>query len=79
MYIDAMNQAVEVSILKVIDGVKGMMQYISKQLDDREKKFAVIGKEWRAVVYCLRKLRLYLQVEYWKGKKNIPPEMLYMS
>ena len=42
------------------DGIERVIQYVSHQLNDSQRKWATIEREAFAIVYCLKKLRPYL-------------------
>lgn len=60
LYTDACDYAVGGILVQEVDGVERVIQYVSKKLDDRQKKWPVIEKEGWGVIYCLKKLRAYL-------------------
>ena len=42
------------------DGVERIIQYVSDQLNDTQRRWASVEREAYAIVYCLKKLQLYL-------------------
>ena len=61
LYTDASLYAVGGVLVQERDGVEKPIQYISKQLTEGQRKWSAIEREAFAVIYALRKLRLYLQ------------------
>ena len=61
LYTDACNYAVGGILVQVDDsGVERVVQYVSHQLSETQRRWATIEQEAYAVVYCLVKLRPYL-------------------
>ena len=61
LYTDACNYAVGGILVQDDDsGVERVVQYVSHQLSETQRKWATIEQEAYAVVYCLLKLRPYL-------------------
>ena len=61
LHTDACGYAVGgVLVQKDDDGLERVIQYVSHQLQESQRKWATIEKEAYAIVYCLTKLRPYL-------------------
>ncbi len=61
LYTDACDYAIGgILVQEDDDGIERPIQYISAQLTNTQRKWAVSEKECFAVVYCLDKLRCYL-------------------
>ena len=61
LYTDACNYAVGGILVQVDDqGVERVVQYVSRQLSETQRRWATIEQEAYAVVHCLVKLRPYL-------------------
>ena len=61
LYTDACNYAVGGVLVQTDDeGLERVVQYVSHQLNDTQRKWATIEKEAYAIIYCLNKLRTYL-------------------
>lgn len=61
LHTDASDYAVGgVLVQKEDTGVERVMQYVSHQMNDSQRKWPTIEKEAFAIVYCLTKLRPYL-------------------
>ena len=115
LYTDASDYAVGAVLTQELEGGEKVIQFLSKQLDDGQRKWATIEKEAYAIVYAVNKLRPFLygskftvftdhkplrtlftsemknariqrwaimlseygcNIEYKKGKENIPADML---
>lgn len=61
LYTDASGYCVGGVLTQADDtGMERVIQYVSHQLNDQQKKWAVIEREAYAIIYCLNKLRCYL-------------------
>ncbi len=63
LHTDASDYAVGAILTQERDGVDRPVQYVSKFLNDAQRKWPAITKEAYAIVYALKKLRPYLQGE----------------
>ena len=57
---DACDHAICGILIQKSDNGTGVLHYVSYILNNGEKKYSIIKKNFLAVVYCIHKLRIYL-------------------